>query len=488
MIYGIKNSRKKEKTTTAKATKRFAAKVAAPTSAPSQFSIYDLNEDCEVIEPKAKSRRKVPAAAAKKNFQTVLQRAVIVSDGSALGQYGPAGWSAIVTIGEATNEYSGRIKGATSNAAELRGAVEGLARVPAGMGAKLLTDSKYLLDGVYRNRLPAKAKSGDAKLANRELWLRLADLMADRIVEIEWIKGHNGHEGNERADALAKAAAREEQADQQREAARETREKLEAARSGAPRQLFVGQMFDLPYVASEAELRRVFDHEYAPELVEDAAIVRHVWPDAIRKKVVWFLRAYATGGLPGEAFKIARGVTVGDAGIFYARLRAALATGPNSVGEITLENLQRLYNLYSHVGRVGPEIKTQLQVIHKGTPKLVCLVFNVGGKPVAFHEATATQTYGASPGGVDKAALLWLRRAGVGVWYHWTKPEGPLFTANVATILEEGELIIADDRVRHFLPITGWKIEDELPFKSPWIPAKNAVVLDPITYEAVNLK
>ena len=139
---------------------------------------------------------------------------VIYTDGSCIGNPGPGGWAAIVVRAGRVEEYGGAEAPTTNNRMEMRAAVEGLRRVRPGERVRVVTDSRYLLDGIsrwihgWKRRGWRKADGGE--VLNRDLWEAL-DLLcsrSDRPVTWEHVRGHAGHAFNERCDEIANGFAR----------------------------------------------------------------------------------------------------------------------------------------------------------------------------------------------------------------------------------------------------------------------------------------
>lgn len=141
---------------------------------------------------------------------------LIWTDGACSGNPGPGGWAALVVWpddGEdAVQELSGGLAHTTNNIMEMTAALEGLRALPAGSRACVVTDSRYLLDGIT-SWLPGWKRKGWKTAAgkpvkNKELWLALeAEVARHEAVRWHWVRGHVGNHLNERADELAVAAA-----------------------------------------------------------------------------------------------------------------------------------------------------------------------------------------------------------------------------------------------------------------------------------------
>ena len=136
----------------------------------------------------------------------------IFTDGSAIGNPGPGGWGAVLVQGRKQWEMSGALSWTTIEAMELLAAISALRSLPAGSVVELRSDSEYLVFGmrvfVSRWQREGWRNSRGAELQHRELWTELMQL--DTILNIRWlwIRGHNGHPVQCRADALAYEAAR----------------------------------------------------------------------------------------------------------------------------------------------------------------------------------------------------------------------------------------------------------------------------------------
>lgn len=134
----------------------------------------------------------------------------IYTDGACSGNPGPGGWGAILRCDGREKEMSGGEAHTTNNRMELSGVINALSALKFPCKVKLTTDSKYVVDGVTKGWAQGWKKRGwkksDGKPAlNPDLWEKLLELLAVHDVEFCWIKGHAGHEENERCDRLAVA-------------------------------------------------------------------------------------------------------------------------------------------------------------------------------------------------------------------------------------------------------------------------------------------
>lgn len=131
------------------------------------------------------------------------------TDGACKGNPGPGGWGVLLEWGDHTRELSGGAPDTTNNRMELTAVIEGLRALKRSCHIRIVTDSVYVKDGVTswmanwkRNGWLTKAKK---PVKNRDLWELLDAELAAHHVQWEWVKGHDGHPGNERADLLANA-------------------------------------------------------------------------------------------------------------------------------------------------------------------------------------------------------------------------------------------------------------------------------------------
>ena len=134
----------------------------------------------------------------------------IFTDGACSGNPGPGGYGAILRCDGREKELSGGEPHTTNNRMELLGVITALEALKFPCEVRLTTDSKYVVDSVTKGWAAGWRKrgwkKGDGKPAlNPDLWARLLELLDIHKVEFCWIKGHAGHEENERCDRLAVA-------------------------------------------------------------------------------------------------------------------------------------------------------------------------------------------------------------------------------------------------------------------------------------------
>mgnify|MGYP000811750603 FL=1 len=138
-----------------------------------------------------------------------MKKVCIYTDGACSGNPGPGGWAAILTYGENERELSGGESATTNNRMELMAVISALTALKESCEVELWTDSQYIEKAINEGWLAGwkrrgwKRKGGELK--NLELWQELDRLLGLHRVNFNWLKGHDGHEYNERCDALAVA-------------------------------------------------------------------------------------------------------------------------------------------------------------------------------------------------------------------------------------------------------------------------------------------
>lgn len=131
----------------------------------------------------------------------------LFTDGACKGNPGPGGWGALLRMGEAEKELFGGEAETTNNRMELQAVIEGLSALKRPCHVRIITDSQYVKNGVERWMANWKRRgwrtAAGKPVANQDLWLALEAALAPHQIEWEWVRGHNGHVENERADQLA---------------------------------------------------------------------------------------------------------------------------------------------------------------------------------------------------------------------------------------------------------------------------------------------
>ena len=139
------------------------------------------------------------------------QEIIAAADGSALGNPGPAGWAWYI---DDDHWASGGWAHGTNNMGELKAVLDLFEATASRSEAKLRVycDSQYVINSLTK-WMPGWKKKGwkksDGKpVLNRDLLEALDQALTGRDYEFIWVKGHAGHELNEKADSLANGAAR----------------------------------------------------------------------------------------------------------------------------------------------------------------------------------------------------------------------------------------------------------------------------------------
>jgi len=137
-------------------------------------------------------------------------KVVVHTDGACSGNPGPGGWAAILEYNGKQKELSGGEAATTNNRMELMAAISALEALRRPCTVELHTDSKYLRDGISkwihswkRNGWRTAEKT---PVRNAELWKRLDAALQNHMISWHWVRGHAGHDLNERADELARQA------------------------------------------------------------------------------------------------------------------------------------------------------------------------------------------------------------------------------------------------------------------------------------------
>ena len=136
------------------------------------------------------------------------KRVVVHTDGACSGNPGPGGWGAILAFNGREKELSGGAPDTTNNRMELTAAIEALRALKGPCVVELHTDSEYLRNGITKWIFGWKRngwKTADKKpVKNADLWQALEAETKTHRIDWRWVKGHAGHDVNERADELAR--------------------------------------------------------------------------------------------------------------------------------------------------------------------------------------------------------------------------------------------------------------------------------------------
>jgi len=136
-----------------------------------------------------------------------MDKVVIFTDGACKGNPGPGGWGALLIAGGHKKELFGGELNTTNNRMELKAVIEALLALKRPCEVVVHTDSKYVQKGIsewiHGWKVRGWKTASKEPVKNVDLWQALDSAQAMHSIEWRWVKGHAGHDGNERADALA---------------------------------------------------------------------------------------------------------------------------------------------------------------------------------------------------------------------------------------------------------------------------------------------
>ncbi len=137
-----------------------------------------------------------------------MKKVDIYTDGACSGNPGRGGWAAILVYGTREAELSGFEPQTTNNRMELTAAIKGLSALKEPCEVTLYSDSQYLVNAINNGWLAGWKSHGwrkadKSEVLNPDLWRELDALLCVHNVCFVWVRGHNGHDYNERCDALA---------------------------------------------------------------------------------------------------------------------------------------------------------------------------------------------------------------------------------------------------------------------------------------------
>ena len=139
-----------------------------------------------------------------------MDKVKIFTDGACRGNPGVGGWGALLKFGKREKEINGYKSFTTNNIMELMAVIEALKTVRDPSEIEITTDSKYVKNGItnwiFNWKKNGWRTASKKNVKNKELWVELDNLIQKHSITWKWVKGHSGHEENERADRLANMA------------------------------------------------------------------------------------------------------------------------------------------------------------------------------------------------------------------------------------------------------------------------------------------
>jgi ribonuclease HI len=141
-----------------------------------------------------------------------LKKVNIYIDGACSGNPGPGGYGIIIEYRGQIKEKSGGFSNTTNNRMEIMAAIVALESLKEKCSVRIFSDSQYVVNAITKGWVKRWKSNGwmrnrKEKALNPDLWERLLRLYDRHEVEFNWIRGHEGHEENERCDQLARKAA-----------------------------------------------------------------------------------------------------------------------------------------------------------------------------------------------------------------------------------------------------------------------------------------
>lgn len=135
-----------------------------------------------------------------------MKKITLFSDGSALGNPGPGGFGTILRYNDKERIISGGEAHTTNNRMELRGVIEGLKALKEPCEVEVVSDSSYVIKAI-NEWLQSWVARDFKKVKNPDLWREYLTVSKPHRITGTWVRGHAGHEENERCDDIARAIA-----------------------------------------------------------------------------------------------------------------------------------------------------------------------------------------------------------------------------------------------------------------------------------------
>ncbi|MBU0631286.1 ribonuclease HI [bacterium] len=135
-----------------------------------------------------------------------MKTITLFSDGSALGNPGPGGFGTILRYNDVEKIISGGEAFTTNNRMELKGVIEGLKALKEPCKVEVISDSSYVIKGI-NEWLDGWIARDFKKVKNPDLWQEYITVSKPHKIKGTWVRGHNGHDENEKCDIIAKEEA-----------------------------------------------------------------------------------------------------------------------------------------------------------------------------------------------------------------------------------------------------------------------------------------
>ncbi len=135
-----------------------------------------------------------------------MKKIEIFTDGSSLGNPGAGGWCAILRYKNREKVLSAGEPYTTNNRMELLAVIEALKALKEPCEIDLYSDSSYVLNGISK-WLENWIKKNFKNVKNEDLWREFIEVSKNHKINTIWVKGHSGHQENEKCDKIAKEEA-----------------------------------------------------------------------------------------------------------------------------------------------------------------------------------------------------------------------------------------------------------------------------------------
>lgn len=167
----------------------------------------------KISKSKAPPKRKNQLSTSKKvtkQKKSDIMSITCYTDGSYSGKNDAGSWCAYMDCNGVSTVLFGALKGTTVNRMELTAVVEALSFIQLPSIFYIKSDSAYVVNSISKRWVHGWAKNGwktytGNPVSNKDLWLKILELLKIHVVHIEWVKAHNGEPGNELVDTIAQS-------------------------------------------------------------------------------------------------------------------------------------------------------------------------------------------------------------------------------------------------------------------------------------------